>query len=363
MLSVHAKSSLAVAFLLSNGAFAQQPPQPTVDPDGTVRGSVVAAPVSSFLSPEGKAALAKRLREEPSRPPMANPNLATVRQGVEASATAALSGWLKIYPSNIEDTTIDGVRVLVITPKDGVDPRNRQRVLIGAHQGGFVFGGAESAKAEGVPLSGRGRIKVIAVDYRMGPEARFPAASEDMEKVYSHVLKSTAPANVGLFGCSAGGTLVAQSLAWFQKQNLPTPGAASIMCSGALDAFWFGGDSNTTMAALNARATPPAAADSLANKPGGYFDGIEQTDPLVTPGLYPAVLSKFPPTLVVSGTRDVAMSNAIMTHTALLKADTDAHLFVQEGMGHGFFIFMPGIPESMVAYDVLWKFFDRNLGR
>lgn len=352
--------AIATVLALSGAAVAQE--QPTIDADGTVHGALTTAPVSSFLSSEGKAALAENLRSSPSRPPSA-PNLTVQRAGVEKGAQKALDVWLKLYPSDIEDTTIDGVHVLIVTPKGGVDAANKDRVLIGAHQGGFVFGGPISGVVEAVPIAGRGKVKVIAVDYRMGPEARFPAASEDMEKVYRHVLKTTKPKNVGLFGCSAGGTLVAQALARFQKQGLPAPGAASIMCSGAMDTFWFGGDSNTTMSLLNARATPPSAADAVASKPGGYFDGVPQNDPQVTPGLYPDVLAKFPPTLIVTGTRDMAMSNAITTHAAMLKAGADARLFVQEGMGHGFFIFLPGIPESLLAYDVLWNFFDKNLAR
>ncbi len=354
---------MAMLLCIAGGTpgLAQQASTMSIDPDGTVRGYVASAPVSNFLSPEGRAAVAERLIKEPSSAPMAGGDVKAIRARGEMNAKVTLDAWLKIFPSNIEDATIDGVHVLIITPKDGIDPRNRNRVLISAHQGGFVYGGAESAKLEGVPVSGRGKIKVIAVDYSMGPEAKFPKASEEMETVYRHVLKSTKPANVGLYGCSAGGTLVAQSLAWFQKKKLPTPGAASIQCSGAMDTFWFGGDSNTTMGILNARAVPPRPSDAPSSLPTGYFGGIDQKDPMVTPGIHPEVLAKFPPTLIVTGTRDMAMSNAITTHAALLKAGADAQLFVQEGMGHGFFAFIPGIPESMAAYDVIWNFLDKHL--
>ena len=57
----------------------------------------------------------------------------------------------------------------------------------------------------------------------------------------------------------------------------------------------------------------------------------------MTPGLSPAVLGKFPPTLLMSGTRDVALSNVLVTHMRLRQAGVDARLIVQEGMGHGDF--------------------------
>jgi fermentation-respiration switch protein FrsA (DUF1100 family) len=55
------------------------------------------------------------------------------------------------------------------------------------------------------------------------------------------------------------------------------------------------------------------------------------------------------------------MSNALVTHTRLLQAGVDARLFVQEGLGHGHFFAFPGTPESAIAYDVIWQFFDRRL--
>ena len=95
----------------------------------------------------------------------------------------------------------------------------------------------------------------------------------------------------------------------------------------------------------------------------GYFAGVALNDPLVTPGLFPDVLAAFPPTLVLTGTRDISMSNALMTHTKLLQAGVRAELFVQEGLGHGHFFSFPGTPESAAAYDVIWSFFDRHLKR
>jgi epsilon-lactone hydrolase len=224
--------------------------------------------------------------------------------------------------------------------------------------GGFFTGARYGGQVESVPLAGRGRIKVIAVDYRLSPEHIFPAASEDMEAVYRDALKTTKPANIGIYGCSAGGTLVAEIIPWLLKKNLPLPGAIGIFCSGAMPSFWFGGDSAQLSGLLNATPVPGARP---ATAPRDYFDGIDKNDPLVTPGIFPEVLAKFPPTLIVTGTRDIAMSNAIVTHAKLLDAGVDAQLFVQEGLGHGHFFAFPGTAESKTAYDVIWRFFDQHL--
>ena len=346
--------------LWGSGAFGQEPPRPTVDPDGTVHGALTTAPLSSFLSPDAKAQLAARLRKAPAA--SMKDGIAAVRKSSDDSAKGSLDGWLKIYPSEIEDTHINGVHVYIVTPKTGVDAKNKNRVLINAHMGGFFTGGGYGAQVEAVPLAGRGKVKVIAVDYRMSPEFTYPAASEDMEAVYRQVLKTTKPSNIGIYGCSAGGTLTAETTVWLMEKKLPLPGAIGIMCSGAMKTFWFGGDSNLTSALLNATA-PIGPGGAPQNAPRGYFDGIDTNVAAITPGEYPDVLKKFPPTLIVTGTRDVAMSNALLTHTALLRAGVDAQLFVQEGLGHGHMFAFPGTPESMTAYDVIWAFFDKHLKR
>ena len=69
----------------------------------------------------------------------------------------------------------------------------------------------------------------------------------------------------------------------------------------------------------------------------------------------------FPPTLIVTGTRSFELSNAVYTHTQLVKHGVDADLHVWEGMFHGFF-YNPDVPESRECYDVIVRFFAERLG-
>jgi len=91
---------------------------------------------------------------------------------------------------------------------------------------------------ESIPIASLGKIKVITVDYREGPEAQFPAASEDVAAVYRALLKTYSPSSIGIYGCSAGGILTAESVAWFQSHGLPTPGAIGLFGSGAVVDRW-----------------------------------------------------------------------------------------------------------------------------
>ncbi len=119
----------------------------------------------------------------------------------------------------------------VVEPADGIAPENRDRVLVNVHGGGFVTGARTASLVESVPLAAVMKIKVVSIDYRMGPEHQFPAASEDVAAVYRELLKRYDPKRVGLYGCSAGGQLTAQSIAWFQTHGLPNPAAIGVFCA------------------------------------------------------------------------------------------------------------------------------------
>jgi acetyl esterase/lipase len=213
-----------------------------------------------------------------------------------------------------------------------------------------------------MPIAALGRIQVVSLDYRQGPEHGHPAASEDVAAAYRELLKTYRPENIGLYGCSAGGMLAGMSVAWFQRQGLPRPGAVGLLCAGAASAggSGFGGDASfTTMPLGEGRVVPRASADTPVRM--DYFAGTDANDPLVAPASSAEVLAKFPPTLIVSGTRAFELSNAVYTHAQLVKLGVDADLHVWEGMFHGFF-YNPDVPESRECYDVIVRFFATRLG-
>src|SRR5262249_30263801 len=90
----------------------------------------------------------------------------------------ALPGLLERMAVKVEKSTIDGVRVFIVTPAT-VKPENQNRTIIHMHGGCYVLNPREAGLPEAVMLAGFGGFKVIAVEYRMPPEAYFPAALDD----------------------------------------------------------------------------------------------------------------------------------------------------------------------------------------
>ena len=331
-----------------------------VDDDGTVHVPAQAVPMSSFLSPEAKAYVTQHLKD------MQNPQMVAQDNGVPRFMKGYLERQKVLYPVDRDDTKVAGVHAYVYTPKAGISASNRNRVLINLHGGGFSGCWPACAELESMPVAALGKIRVISLDYREGPEYKFPAASEDVAAVYRELLKDHASQNIGIYGCSAGGMLTAMSVAWFEKHNLPQPGAIGIFCAGAgsPSGAGFGGDAAYTAGPLGegrAMVPTPNARPTEGPPVLGYLAGTDPADPLVAPINSAKILAKFPPTLIITATRGFEMSGALYTHTQLVKQGVDAELHVWDGLFHGFF-YNPDVPESRDCYDVMVKFFDRHLG-
>lgn len=120
-------------------------------------------------------------------------------------------------------------------------------------------------------------------------------------------------------------------------------------------------------AADGAGHRPPAEGELAAapanefDKYFAYFKGADPNDPLVYPAFSPKVLQGFPPSLLISGTRDHALSSVLFTHERLSALGVPCELHVIESMGHAFF-YDPDLPESHEIYALVNRFFDSHLG-
>lgn len=329
-------------------------PQPTLQRDATIQIPAFTVPFSPLVSESGRKAFVDAVS---SAVALTSTDLETRRRDIREKFHKPLLQELhSLFDVTVTPEMIGGVQTDVVVPGAGVSAQNKSRVLINLHGGGFSVAARTGGQVESIPIAGLGRIKVVTVDYRQGPEHEFPAASEDVASVYRALLKSYAPASIGIYGCSAGGILTAESLAWFQTHDLPVPGAAGIFGAGATAEI--SGDSTYFASVLQVRVPPPVPADT--NPMRHYFGAANLRDPLVSPVYAPAVLARFPPTLIISGLRDQLLSTAVYTHTQLVKAGADADLHVWEGMRHCFF-FSPRPLESREAWQVIVDFFDRRL--
>ena len=333
-------------------------PAPPFKDDGTITVPSFDLPFSSFASREARESFVQRLRN-----PMAIvPDMVKMRQISDERIRPQLEKAKALYPTTSDKSVMGGVPVETFAPTGGIAPQNKERVLIQVHGGGFVAGGGGIAGAlESIPIASVGRIKVVAVDYRLGPEHHFPAASEDLAAVYRELLKTYRPENIGIYGCSAGGMLSAEAIPWFLKEKLPLPGAIGVICASL---HTFGeGDSAQLQPRLGSvlRLVPPATPQDNFGVRDAYFAGASTKDPLAVPGASKEVMKAFPPTLFLTGTRAPEMSAAAQSHLELRELGVKSELLLFDGLDHGFYSDV-ALPESAIAYKLIVRFFAENLG-
>jgi monoterpene epsilon-lactone hydrolase len=346
----------AALLVCPSGATAQTAkrsmPAPPVTVPGTVQVAPVDVPYSIFASPQAQQRFIERLHQEG---PPSGGGLVAQRQFYAAFNDKTAARMKALYPVEIESRTIAGVRTEVITPKGGLAARNRKRVLINLHGGAFMWGDGSGGEVESIPIASLGKITVITLSYRLGPENRFPAASEDVAAVYRVLLERYKPANIGIYGCSAGGILTAEAIAWFDKVHLPMPGAIGTLCGSIAPPD---GDSAYIAPMLDGTKDKPGPIP-IPSLP--YFREADLHDPLVFPINSPSLLTKFPPTLLIAGSRDFSFSSLLKAQAALTAAGVAVDLHLWDGMWHAFFV-NPDLPESREVYDVIIHFFDQHLG-
>jgi len=278
-------------------------------------------------------------------------DIASLRRHYDAFNRLHLAVARDHYPVDVVRGEIAGVAVDIVTPA-GFE--GDHRTLLCLHGGAFMWGRGAGALLEAVPVAATAGMRVIAVEYALAPEHVFPAAVDDVFAVYRALYETQPAQSIGIYGCSAGGALTAQTVARIITEGLSVPGAVAMLHGTGLDMH---GDSRASAAFLTGTDAAPDAP-SLATMP--YLAGASAGDPLVFPGEHGGLLAQFPPSLLVTGTRDFAASSVTMMHRRLRAAGTDAALLHFDGMWHAHHM-ATTLPEARETFVALAHHFDDHL--
>lgn len=340
-----------------------------VGADGTVTVPSLSIPPSDYWSPEFRATYARMaaiiVANRDYRQPAPTAPQSEWQQFDAACVqhSAGMLAWQRQnYPVDVAETTLGGVHVAVVTPKEGIAPANRRRVLIELHGGSC---GGLDGLTEAIPVAHFGKIKVVTVDYRAAPRNRYPASIEDVVAVYEALLKQHEPGSIGIFGTSGGGMLATQTLSWLQSKGRPRPGAAGVFWSGiTASPYPFGKFGDSLLWELGG---VPRGDHTIYNRLiqqlSGYMDAVAPNDPVGYPGSSDEALKKFPPTLFVTGSRALDMSAAITSHARLLKLGVDSSLYVMEGGWHAASYGSGGSPEEVDVNTYIGRWFGQHLSK
>ena len=313
-------------------------------------------PVPTTVSPAVQGFIAQPLRQNWNNPPTTPEGWRTTANAGAATLSQAVPGMRERLHVSVQPTVIDGVKAFIVTP-DVIPPENRNRLLIHVHGGCYVLNPGQAALPEAIFMAGFGHFKVISVDYRMPPDAYYPAALDDAMTVYKAALKMANPKNMAIFGSSAGGALTLEMILRAKQEGLPLP--AAIAPGTPMADVTGAGDSFQTNAMVdNVLVSPTGFCDAATRF---YAQGHDLHDPMLSP-VY-GDMHGFPPAILTTGTRDLLLSNTVRVHRKLREAGVEASLQVYEGQSHAYFIRDDRTPETEEAFGEIAAFFDKHLGQ
>ena len=231
-------------------------------------------------------------------------------------------------------------------------------VLLYFHGGGWVIGDLDTHDVLCRQLALAAGCAVLAVDYRLGPEHRFPAAFEDCvaatrwARAHAREL-GIDPQRIAVGGDSAGGNLAgAVSIA---VRDAGTPPAFQLLIYPATD---------QRQAAPSHAANGQGyllTADSVRYYRGHYLpDPAHWTDWRASPLLAPD-LSRLPPALVLTAGYDPLRDEGRQYADALSAAGSRAQYVCFERQIHGFITMSRVIDEALAAVDLCGAVLHRAL--
>ena len=312
-------------------------------------------PVPDDVSPAARALIA-----EPywlpfwSSPPTTDDAWRALVEGSEASISQDLAKLRGTLGVTLEQTTMGGVNCYILTPKT-IPDAHRNQLIINAHGGAYVFGPGESGTLEATLMAAYGGYKVIEFDYRMPPDAPYPAGLDDAMAVWKAALAVHDPRRMAIVGTSAGGGLTLAMILRAKREGLALPAAIAPYSPWA-DLTETGDSYKTNEGVDNVLVSYDGFLGRAALL---YADGHNLKDPLLSP-VY-GDFHGFPPTLLMAGTRDLFLSNTVRTQRNLRRAGVRAELQMFEGFSHAQYLNDPAAPETKEIFAEITAFFDENL--
>lgn len=264
-----------------------------------------------------------------------------------------------------EPPAMDAVREL----RDGPVPMRLYRphglpagvapVLVYLHGGGWTIGDLDTHDVLCRQLAERGGCAVVAVDYRLGPEHRFPAAVDDSLAAFGWVRDHAAslgldPARMAVGGDSAGGNLAAVVCLALKAAGQPQPRLQLLIYPA------------TDMRAVAPSHTTNAqgyvlTADSVAYYRGHYIADAGQWSDWRASPLLAADLTGLAPAFVITAGYDPLRDEGRQYADALSAAGVPTQYLCFERQIHGFITMTRVIDEAWTAVEACGAALRRTL--
>ena len=222
-------------------------------------------------------------------------------------------------------------------------------VVVFFHGGGWVIGGIDSHDGQVREMVNRTAMVYVSVDYRLAPEARFPAAAEDCYAATQWVAANAASIGadaerLGVAGDSAGGNLAAVVALMARDRGGPAI-AYQLLIYPCCDM-----DSNAWPSQTENGTGYFLTKESMDWFYGQYADVADRDNPYASP-IRADDLSGLPPACVITAEFDPLRDEGEAYGARLQEAGVACEVHRYDGMFHGFFGMTLAIPGAVAAQE------------
>ncbi|MFI5433032.1 alpha/beta hydrolase [Rhodococcus baikonurensis] len=242
----------------------------------------------------------------------------------------------------VEDTTAGDVPVRIYTPVDA----DAYGLLVYFHGGAFFLGSLNTHDHVARNLAKETGLEVISVDYRLAPEAAFPAGLEDCHAVVRWAAENGEALKwdgktLALAGDSSGGTFVAAVAALAHDEGFDRI-THQVLLYPSLD-LDFDVDRYESLRE-NAEGYGVETAGLKGFNSFYFQSGADAANPLVSP-IKREDLSGLPPALIVTAEYDPMRDEGELYGQRLKEAGVEVTVSRYAGANHGFAQNFSWIPE------------------
>jgi acetyl esterase len=258
---------------------------------------------------------------------------------------------LQVNISNVDDFYLKGslgpIKVRKYSNNLSKEPDKKNPLIIYFHGGGFVMGDLESHDLVCRHLCKETEATIIAVDYKLAPENKFPASITDTKDAIAEIIKDADNLQIDkekviLCGDSAGGTLAAVGTIMSRDKIVPKihgqilvyPWVDLTMCRKSMDIDIEG-------MILN-KDTIKYFADHYLNS---YEEQVDwRASPILTPDL-----SNLPPTYIFGAGLDPLVDEGDAYKRRLLSFGNEVHYRLFPGQMHAFLSNSVQLPTALIC--------------
>lgn len=227
-------------------------------------------------------------------------------------------------------------------------------VVLYVHGGGFVSCSAATHRPIAAALAYRTRRRVFSVDYRLAPEARLPAAHDDVAAAYEWLICSgVLPQEIALVGDSAGGNLVLSLAVELRDRHSPKPA-----CIVAFSP-WTDLTAQSPSFRANAGRCAMFYPENMRDFASAALGTLQADAPAISP-VY-ADLHDLPPVLLHVGSTELLLDDATRVHDEIRRSGGESTLHVFEDVPHCWQMLFPFLPEAIASLRETAVFIDASL--